>query len=593
MIQGDPNLYRTLLENLSDGVMVIGFDGTMQLANAAACRMFGLDPEETIGRPFGELFIAVEGLDEFSEIILGAVVERGDLARRVTRVRVGDEDRSLSVTTSCLTADGNPRSPALAVIAVVSDITEVRELRESEVRQAEVIETQLGELRDAYRNLEARNEALSVMTRRVRTVRGTAVLFVLGLFVAIGVWYFRPLDFFSATAALYADAGAEPGDPATLPTFVAEPQTLRSTIDLRGNLAPGRVADIVSPIESHIHAIHVTHGQRVVAGDLLVELETGPLEAEHRRAEVEVIKARNRLAEIEGWEDSPSMARARATLRRARISLEDAEQNLHRTAFLLDEGIIPANEFEDAKRQRENRRLDFEAAGRELETEMEKGGEEARRVAQLEAESAEARLHEQAEKLTYSRILAPIDGIVVAAESSQGEPLTRGLPVGQGELMLSIAELDYLSVTSSVDEVDVGRIDVGQSAWITGPGFPELQIDGEVAHVSSRAESAARGRGQAPEFEVVINLDRLDGDARERLRVGMSAYVTIVVHHRPEALLIPLVAVEQGASGNWVRVLDRNTGTSERQAVTLGLTTLDSVEVVEGLQAGDEVVLAR
>jgi len=156
--------------------------------------------------------------------------------------------------------------------------------------------------------------------------------------------------------------------------------------------------------------------------------------------------------------------------------------------------------------------------------------------------------------------------------------------------MLSIADLERLSVVTSVDEVDVRKVEAGQRAWITGPGFPGLKVEGAVARISSQAGGRARRR-RAPQFEVVVALDRLDADARDRLRVGMSAYVTIVVHHRPAALMVPIDAVEHGGGQAWLRVLAD--GGAERRAVRLGLTTLDSVEVVEGLSPGDEVVLAR
>ncbi|MDE0223951.1 MAG: PAS domain-containing protein, partial [Gammaproteobacteria bacterium] len=104
MSDRDPDIYRTLLENLSDGVMVVGFDGSVRMANAAVCRMFGLDPDEAVGRAFGELFVVFEGFDEFTQIIFDAVAERGDIARRVVGIRTGEELRSLSVTTSCLMA---------------------------------------------------------------------------------------------------------------------------------------------------------------------------------------------------------------------------------------------------------------------------------------------------------------------------------------------------------------------------------------------------------------------------------------------------------------------------------------------------------
>ena len=591
----DPDIYRALLEDLSDGVMVVDFDGSVRIANPAICRMFGLDPAATVGRLFGELFVSFEGFDEFTQIVLDAVVDRRGTERRVTNVQIGDELRSISVTISYLKASagaGEGRTERVALIAVVSDITEISELRETELRQARVIKEQLGELQDAYREVEARNEALSVMMKRVRAARGVALLFVVSLFLGIGVWYIQPLDRFGATASPEARSGGEAGDPGSLRTMTVEPEDFRSTIALRGRLAPGHVAKVVSPFEGHVSAVHANPGQRVAEGDPLVDLDTGQLAVEYRRAEVEHIRALDKLVELEDWEDGAEMARARRTLRRAKNALDDAERDLTRAAFLLEQGIIPAREHEEAQRSRENRKLDFEAAERELEAVEAKGGEEARRVARLEAENAQGQLQEHEEKLALAAVSAPIAGIVLAAESLEDRPLARGRMIAQGELLLSIADFERMSVTASVDEVDVRKIEAGQRAWITGPGFPGLRIEGTVIHVSSRAGSGSQRRN-TPQFEIVVALDRLDEQFRGRLRAGMSAHVEIVVHRRPEALLVPIGAVEQQDGRAWVRVVDRNTGTVEGRAVELGLTTLDSVVVEEGLSAGDKVVLTR
>ena len=154
----------------------------------------------------------------------------------------------------------------MAVIAVLADITEVRELRETALRRAKVIEKQLGELQGASREIEARNAALSLMTRKVQIARVAATLFVVALFVAIGAWHVRPLDLFREAVAPQALAGAEAGEPAALHTMTVEPDSLRSTLSLRGHLAPGRVVKVVSPVESHVSGVHVRYGQRVAAG---------------------------------------------------------------------------------------------------------------------------------------------------------------------------------------------------------------------------------------------------------------------------------------------------------------------------------------
>ncbi|MCY3703601.1 MAG: PAS domain S-box protein [Rhodospirillales bacterium] len=410
MSSGAPDIYRSLLEDLSDGVMAVDFDGSVRIANPAFCRMFGLDPAAIAGCSFGEAFVALEGFDEFTDAVLDAIAKRGNGGRRIVGVAAGGEPRSLSVTTSCLTTarDGGPEP--VAVIAVVSDITEVKELRETELRQANVIKTQLDELQDAYRDLEARNEAISAMRKRVRLARGIAIVFVAGLFLAVGGWYVRPLDLLGA--AMAPDAGAAAVDAGPRLTMTVEPQLLRSTLSLRGRLAPGRVEEVVSPIEGHVTAVHARHGQRVAAGEPLVAFDSSQLAGAHRRAEIEYIKARDRLAALEDWTNGSEMAQAKHALRRARGALEDAERDLERIGFLLEQGIVPASEREAAQRGHENRKLDVEAAERELAAVAAKGGAEARRVAGLEAENALDRLRAAEAKLDRATVAAPVAGIV-------------------------------------------------------------------------------------------------------------------------------------------------------------------------------------
>ena len=584
-----PDIYKSLLEDLSDGVIAVDFNGSVRVANPAFCRMFGVEGEELVGHAFGEAFVALEGLDEFTDAVLDAIAERGDDGRRIVGVTAGGERRSLSVATSYLTAVREARTEPVAVIAVVSDITEVSELRETELQQAKVIETQLGDLQKAYRDLEARNEAISAIQKRVRLARGIMIVFVAGLFLAIGGWYVRPLDLLSATAAL--DAGVAEVDDGTLSTMMVEPQLLRSTLSLRGSLAPGQVEEVVSPIEGHVTVAHVRHGQRVAAGDPLVAFDIGQLAEAHRRAEIEHIKARDRLAALEDWTNGAEMANAQRQLRRAGGALEDAERGLERIGFLLEQGIVPASEHESAQRSHENRKLDFEAAERELAAVAAKGGVEERQVARLEMENAQNRLRAAAAKLDHATVEAPISGIVAVAGGAGDKPLARGRSVVEGELLLSIADLGRLSVVTGVDEVDVRKIEAGQRARITGPGFPGLEIEGTVARVSSQADSGTRRRN-APRFEVAVALDPLEAAARDRVRVGMSAHVAITVYERAAALLVPIGAVERAGGKAWLQVLDQRTGVAERRAVALGTTTLDSVEVVKGLAAGDEIVLS-
>ncbi|MCY4155785.1 MAG: efflux RND transporter periplasmic adaptor subunit [Gammaproteobacteria bacterium] len=585
------DIYRTLLDNLSDGVMVIDADGTLRLANPALCRMFGFSSDDVVGRPFGEIFVTFEGFDDFVGIILEAITEQGDLKRRVVSVHSGDEVRSLSVTTSYLLTSGAEHTGQAAVIAVVADITEVRELREAELRMAKVVEEQLAELQVAYRDIETRNENLSLMMKRVQAARGMAALLVVGVFLIIGGWYLRPLDWFGDNAAPEPPAVAESIDPQSLPTLVVAPGEFRSTLSLRGLLEPGHIEKIVSPIDGHVSTVHISRGQRVQADAPLLVLDVGKLAMERRRAQVEYIRARNRLGELEAWDSSAEMTRSRRALRRATIALDEAQENLRETEFLLEQGIVAVSEQKRAQQNYQSRQLDHEEAERGLETAQEKGNDEAVEVARLELENAQGRLREHEAKMELATIKAPLAGIVIISDSDRNKPLEKGRPVTQGELLLSIADLDHFAALTSVDEVNVGKVEVGQRALITGPGFPGQELEGVVTQVSARA---ARGQRSAPQFEVTVAMENVPPTVREHLRVGMTAYITIVVHSDPEALLVPLTAVNHGANGaNWLQVIDPDTGLAQRRPVELGRTTIDSVQVLQGLTAGEKIVLSQ
>ena len=219
--------------------------------------------------------------------------------------------------------------------------------------------------------------------------------------------------------------------------------------------------------------------------------------------------------------------------------------------------------------------LDVEEAERELEAVKARGDDEAKRVARLEARTAEDRLRAQEEKLDRARIGAPIAGVVMAAQGPRARPLTRGRPVGQGELMLSIADLERLSVVTSVDEVDVRKVEAGQRAWITGPGFPGLRVEGAVARISSQADSRAGGAVRRNSRSSLP----WTGWTR-RPATGCGSHVGLCHDRRPPpsgGLDGSDRRSEAWGRAGWLRVLAD--GGVERRAVRLGLTTLDSVEV--------------
>ncbi len=598
-------IYREILENLLDGVMVIDFSGSIEIANEAACRILELEHDQVVGRSLAEVFIQYEGFDEFTQLVLNATAEHTSVVRHVAEVHIQGNIRSITMTTSYLSSMRDGQHELIAVIAVFTDISQIRELRETELRLAKENETQHRELRKAYRDIESTNVALSQTLKKVKVARAMSLVVFVGLFLAVAGYYLQPLDPLSlrpldalteAVASVISKESSDEEDLVTtgidVQTVVVSPSPLNATISLRGRLAPGHVVSVVSPIESHIKVLFAQIGQSVQKGDLLMELDTEKLQIEYRQAEVDYIKKLDNLNALQDWENSTEVADANRRYRRAKLALDNVRKRLERSNFLLDQGIIPASQQEEAQQSFESQLLDFEAATQELDAVKQKASEDELRVAALEVENAHTLLKKLENNLSLSTVVAPIAGIVQESPAGANQkPLHIGRSLTQGESLLNIANFDRIAVSTVIDEVDVGKIEADQAAWITGPGFPHLELEGRVTHVASRSNNSRLG-SNSPKFDISVILDELPESHRDALRVGMSAHVTIVIYDRPEALLIPIAAVQQRNNKTWVQVVDKGTGNIEQRSVELGLTTLDSVEIVNGVHEGEEVVLS-
>ena len=588
MREGRAGIHGRLLDHLLDGVMVVERGGRITMLNPAAARILGVSPDEVAEKTFTDVFIAREGFDEFSDLVLDAVAGEGEGGRQVVTLGTGDAARTLSVANSYIRSSGHGAGETVALIAVFSDITELRELRETELRMAKAVEAQHAELQTAYRRIEERNDALAAMLKKVQVARVLVTLVVIGVFLGVGAYVWRPLDLFASafgpSVVSQADAGVAEG----LRTIVVEPRQLRETIALVGTVAPWRTIAVTSPIESRVLAVRFEYGQKVEEGDLLVELDTSEIVRKYRRARVAYMDALEDFETVRDWRSGPEMIAARRAFARARIALESQETKLKRTAFLLEKGLVPASQHEEAERQYRRQLLDFEAARQDLEAARVRGSKEAVGKAALELSSAREEMQELEKSAGRGRVRASVSGVVLASSRPGAKTLAAGRSVDKGEALVRIGDFSRMAAIAMVDEVDVVRLAVGQTVWVTGNAFRDLRMRGTVTHVSAQPLPKVRG---ATRFEVKVTLDPLEADQRGRLRTGMSCTLEIVIYNKGAALMVPIEAVERSGRSHRLRVIDRETRTVRHREVKIGPTTLDSVEITSGLKPGDEIVV--
>ena len=587
MMDAASPIHGTILDNMEDGVLSVAPDGRIVTFNAAAARILGVAGDALPGRVFAEVFLVLEGLDEFTQAMLDAIDGEGEAGRKVVTVQIDGNELLLAVNVSWpQTGEGGAEGP-IGLIAVFTDITEIRDLRETEFRLGEQVKAQYAELQTAYRTIEERNAELTSAMRRGQVVRAVATVVVLAVFLGVGLyaWHDGPILVPAPQAAPEADA---------FRTLVVQPERLLSTITVPGRFAPGRTTSVVSPIEGAVEALYFDYGDDVEQGQLLLQLGISKVQQEYRSLRSEQIAALKRVRELDDWENSPDMVAARRTLDEAKRQLENQKHKVEQAAFLLERGVIPAAEHEAAVERHESLHVDYEIARQALEVAQEKGGADAQEMAQLAYHNLQEQLQEREAVMEAASVRAPVAGVIIApskAEGGDGARLLEGQAVKLGQLLLTVADVGSMSVSGLVDEVDVIKLRPAQPVTVTSDAVPDLRLAGQIAHVSLQALDIP-GSNQPGQFKFEAALTGLGVAQQQRLRLGMSADVVVVTRDDPDALLVPLAALSRANGALSVRVRDRDTGVVQRVAVETGTTTPEAVEITRGLQAGDEVIVS-
>lgn len=580
-----------VLTDMQDGVMVIDRTGKLVTFNGAAQRILGLARIDMAEATFAEVFLLLEHNDEFNQAVLDAVYEQSVAQHRVVPFTHGDHTVILSLTTSFLHEQIDGIQQNAGVIVVFSDITQVRQLQEAEARNAEALQAKHHELQAAFRDVESSNTKLGEALNKVQAVRRMASVFAAVLICVLGATYWSTSRLGSTPTVTLTDASVPVN--AELHTVTSRPLTLN--LSLTGRLAPLQTVNVSSPLSGRLTLVNVRYGDTVRAGDVLAALDTGDLQVKLRDARSAVIRSDENLRQLVNWDHSPDVTRARRSVIKAKLALDAQKKALDEAERLFSKGIIPANEFESVKQQFTSQQLDYQSAEDEIAAVVARGSADQQQIARMELENHRARLSQHEAELAQAVVRAPVSGIVMKPAAPGADKNTRQLVVGepfaQGEILMALGDLKGMLVSSKVDEVEVTKLKAGQSVVVTGDAFPGIQLVGQLRGVSAQsADTESRG---LPTFSVQVTVDSLTDAQRQRVWVGMSAQLDVQTYHQPQAMVVPLNAVVSVDGKSWVWRQNTPLTTATQVQVVTGHTLIDGVEVQQGLQAGDVILMGK
>lgn len=274
-------------------------------------------------------------------------------------------------------------------------------------------------------------------------------------------------------------------------TVPVQKGTLRAEINSTGTLRPVVEVLVGTQVTGRIKELHADFETRVTKGQLIALIEPDKFEAKVNQARADVESAK-------------------ASLNKAEVTLTDELRTLRRKEMLIEGGSISQSEYDTAKTK-------ADAAKAEV-------GIERARVAQMEAKLSEAALD-----LKYTRIVAPVNGVVTSRTGDVGQTVTASF---QTPVLFKIAEdLKRMQVLTNVDEADVGRVRDGQKAEFTVPAFPDKVFTASVGQIRNEP---------VVEQNVVTYIVVLDVNNDEmKLRPGMTANVQILLSEVKDALMVP------------------------------------------------------
>jgi HlyD family secretion protein len=326
-------------------------------------------------------------------------------------------------------------------------------------------------------------------------------------------------------------------------------------------------AVVLSPeVIGKVTAIHVREGQQVRRGDLLLSIDDQSLRAE--------------LAEQD------------AAVRQQRIAIEQQQLNLRNqeTQFARKLELHTMKMLADAAL--DDARYTLNLAGIEL------------RNSELRLEQAQAVLRQSAERLSKTKVHAPLAGTVVALDIKVGEtavPSQVGIP---GSSLMTIARADSLVAEIDVDEAAIARVAIGQEVALHTPAYPDTPVRAQVALIPLSPKRVPQGAVPAGPLRYAVRAQLAAFD-RLALRPGMRCRAEIYTGAHEKVLAVPLQAVlsDDEDGDNVVRSPGRAApssahyvyvdaaGKAEKRNVTVGASDDSRQQVLTGLAEGDAVIV--
>jgi len=369
------------------------------------------------------------------------------------------------------------------------------------------------------------------------------------------------------------DAGHEAAPATVVHVVAARTDSIRPTLDLVGTLValPERTVVLSAAIAGAVQTVNVHEGQTVKAGEPLVVLDSRGHEAELAKARAASDEAQAILAMVERGPLPQEIEAARQDAHNAEAAAEAQRVKLNALQSLFDKGEISTVQYEQAKAAKASGEAAAQAAQQRLQ--MAAAGSRKEMVDEARAKLAGAKAEVAAQELAVEQcvIKSPINGVVTELAVRQGMYVEQPAVLGQ------VIDLSSLFVRVRVPSKYRGLAQEGATAAVKAGWLGEQKFEGRLERLSKQADAQS---GDTDAFVLVENGGGV-------LQPGLSASVTIALPEIANALVVPVAAVADRSGAAVVTTI--RDGKAYETKLEVGIRTLEIVQILSGLSAGDVV----
>ena len=388
-------------------------------------------------------------------------------------------------------------------------------------------------------------------------------------------------------------------------------QDLATVVSGTGQIRPKTFVNLGATAMGRITHLYVKEGDHVKKGQLVATVENVAQEAQVAGQQAAISAGQTDIASYLAAEKT-----AEANVEHAQADLEQKKLDWDRAQSLYKAGIMA--------------KQDYDAKKAAYDTDVASVAQAVAGVNQAKANTASARGHldtavatlrANKNALDLTQAIAPFDGIVTNEPVREGETVVEGIQNTEGSTFMTIADMSVVTAEVKVDETDIVNIKIGQPAEVSVDAIPGKTFKGHVTLVGDQAllrstgiatSQSTTGTEEAKDFKVVVTIDT----PTDELRPGLSTTAKITTAAKSSVLSLPIQALTMytppapANSGNveaastssapkvapvqGVYVVDKDAHGKQRAKfvpVTTGITGATDIEVLSGLQDGQEIVI--